>query len=118
MACTQASAAWSDPLNWPLLPPESSLPIEPPGLVGGGEAPGGRLMPVFMDMSSSGLDELLLVLVLGLVLALVVVLVLAVFDVSSSLRGGRKSPAPTPTRTTTTARTIHGRALFFFGGCP
>src|SRR3954447_13106880 len=116
MACTQASAAWSDPVNWPLLPPESSLPIEPPGLVGGGEAPGGRLMPVFMDMSSSGLDELLLVLVLGLVLALVVVLVLAVFDVSSSPRRVRKSTAPTPTRTTTTtARTIHGRALFFFG---
>src|SRR4051794_24068058 len=116
MACTQASAAWSDPLNWPLLPPESSLPIEPPGLVGGGEAPGGRLMPVFMDMPSSGLDEL--VLVLGLVLALVVVLVLSVFDVSSSPRRVRKNPAPTPTRTTTTARTIHGRTLFFFGGCP
>src|SRR4051794_26898271 len=55
MAFTQAMAASPEPANWPLSPPDWSLPIEPPGFVGGGSAPPGRLMSVSMGII--GADE-------------------------------------------------------------
>ena len=54
---TQSTAAWPEPANWPLSLPPWLPPIEPPGLVGGGSAPPGRLMLVFMGII--GADELL-----------------------------------------------------------
>jgi hypothetical protein len=87
--------------------------MEPPGLVGGGSAPPGRLMSVFIGII--GADELLEdELELDV---LVEVLVLAAVALSSFLLRTTNSTTPAATRTTTTAAMIHGRGLFF-GGCP
>src|SRR3954467_6315049 len=57
MAFTHPTAASPEPANWPLSAPLELPPIEPPGLVGGGSAPPGRLMFVFMGCMDA--DELL-----------------------------------------------------------
>src|SRR3954464_10393647 len=110
MASTQAMAASPEPANWPLSPPDWSLPIEPPGLVGGGSAPPGRFRLVSMgiigaDALLEELDEL------------VDELVLAAVVVSSPLRSRKNSRTPTRTRTGRPAVRLHGRGLLF-GGCP
>src|SRR3954466_43489 len=113
MAFTQARAAWPEPANWPLSAPLESPPIEPPGLVGGGSAPPGRLMSVSIGII--GAEELLDdELELD---AVVEELVLAAVALLSSLFRTTNSTTPAATRTTTTAAMIHGRGLFF-GGCP
>src|SRR3954452_14569482 len=114
MAFTHVTAASPEPANWPLSAPPELPPIDPPGLVGGGSAPPGRLMFVFMGwMDAPQLleeeDEELDVLVAEVVLAAVAL--------SSSLLSTTNSTTPAATRTTTTAAMIHGRGLFF-GGCP
>src|SRR4051794_21119980 len=92
MLFTQARAAWPEPGKAPLSVPPWSPPIEPPGLVGGGSAPPGRLMSVsigligseeLLDEDELELDEL------------VADVVLAAVEVLSSLFRTTNSTTPT-----------------------